>query len=76
MALAKVQITITYEYPAEYDADGVVTLEHERISNEAQGVVRGLIGENVSINKGKETVVSDVKITSGGVSVVTVPQDK
>lgn len=75
MATAKVQVTITYEYPAEYDAAGVVTEEHERISEEAQDVVRTLVGESVTISKGKTAIVSDVIVTSGGVSVVTVPQD-
>lgn len=76
MAIAKVQVTLTYEYPAEYDATAIVTEEHDRISEEAQDVVRSLVGNSVTISNGKTAVVSDVKITSGGVSVVTVPQDK
>lgn len=75
MALAKVQVTLTYEYAAEYDATAVVTEEHARISEEAQGVVRGLIGTSVNISQGKNVVVSDVTIKSGGVSVATTPQD-
>lgn len=76
MALAKVQVTLTYEYAAEYDADAVVTEEHTRISDEAQEVVRGLIGTAVNISQGKTVVVSDATIKSGGVSVTTIPQDK
>lgn len=75
MAVAKVQVTLTYEYSAEYDGDGIVTDEHARISNDAQDLVRDLIGSSVNISKGKTVVVSDVTIKSGGVSVTTIPQN-
>lgn len=73
MAAAKVQVTLTYEYAAEYDADGVVYEENERISTEAQETLKQLVGSVVDIVKDGTTVVSDVKITSSGVSVSTVP---
>lgn len=73
MAVAKVQVTVTYEYGAEYNADGVVYEENERISNEAQETLKDLVGSVVSIVKGGKTVVSDVTITSSGLSVTTVP---
>lgn len=73
MALAKVQVTLTYEYAAEYDAQAATYEENERISAEAQDSLRNLVGSVVSINKDGKALVSDVTITSGGVSVVTVP---
>lgn len=73
MAVAKVQVTITYEYGAEYDADGVVYEENERISTEAQETLKQLVGSTVDIVKDGDAVVSDVKITSSGVSVSTIP---
>lgn len=73
MAVAKVQVTLTYEYAAEYDADGVVYEENQRISEEAQATLRKLVGSVVDISTEGKKVVSDVKVTSTGVSVVTVP---
>ena len=73
MAVAKVQVTLTYEYGAEYDADGVVYEENERISAEAQETLKKLVGSVVNIVKDGKTAISDVTITSGGLSVSTVP---
>lgn len=73
MAQAKVQVTLTYEYTAEYDDQAVTYEENERISTEAQETLKQLVGSVVSINKDGKAVVSDVKITSSGVSVATVP---
>lgn len=73
MAVAKVQVTLTYEYGAEYDSDAVVYEENQRITEEAQNTLRELVGSVVNITKDGKTLVSDVKITSSGVSVATVP---
>lgn len=75
MAVAKVQVTVTYEYGAEYDADGVVYEENKRVSEEAQETLKGLVGSVVDIVGKDGQRISDVKITSGGVSVVTVPDN-
>lgn len=73
MAVAKVQVTITYEYDAEYDENGFVYNENERISNEAQETLKNIIGSSVDIVKDGTKAIEAVKVTSGGVSVVTVP---
>lgn len=73
MAKAKVQVTLTYQYEADYDADGVVYEENERITEEVQTSLKQLVGSNVDIVKDGKKVVTDVKITSSGLSVVTVP---
>lgn len=73
MAKAKVQVTLTYEYEADYDADGVVYEENKRISEEAQDTVKSLVGSTVDISQGTKKLVAGVKITSGGVSVATIP---
>lgn len=73
MATAKVQVTLVYEYTEEYDVDGAVYEENERVSNAAQDTLRELVGSNVDIVKDGTTIVSNVKITSSGVSVATVP---
>lgn len=75
MAIAKVQVTLTYEYAAEYDADKVVYEENERISEEAQATLKDLVGSVVDIVKSGKKVVTDVKITSSGLSVTTVPEN-
>lgn len=75
MAIAKVQVTIVYEYPAEYDADGVVYEENERISKEAQTTLKEVVGSVVDIVRDGATLIPSVKVTSGGVSVATVPEN-
>lgn len=75
MATAKVQVTITYEYDAEYDETADIYQENERVSEEAQDTLRNLVGSSVSIVKGTSTVISDATVTSGGVSVATVPSN-
>lgn len=73
MATAKVQVTITYEYNAEYDETADIYQENERVSEEAQNILRGLVGSEVSIVKDGTAVISNATVTSGGVSVATVP---
>lgn len=73
MAKAKVQVTLTYEYTADYDADAAVYEENERISNEAETTLKELVGSFVDITKDGTKVVQGVKITSSGLSVSTVP---
>lgn len=75
MASAKVQVTITYAYESNYDENAMVYEENERISNEAQETLKQLVGSSVDIVKNGTKVVSDVVVTSSGVSVVTVPEN-
>lgn len=74
MASAKVQVTINYSYTTQYDDSAAVFEENDRISNEAQETLKQLVGSNVDIVKDDQKIISNVMVTSSGVSVVTVPE--